>query len=560
MAKKQRKSQKNNREKKPSVSTTNTSTTGIHWLFAIVAPIAAIAVSLLYSTSKQTPSSIHDDLSSYNNISEGPLKSGSILHQQNSFSGDGVDKNLFPMNFTFSGDEEMTTFMAYVTPDVSTFYRNNDDDQQDDEMTKKSLMKPKFNGLAGKFFNLSPHPLTLYWDDKRDGLYIGDAAPFETVGTATFPGHRFFYAKKNDPSDIKHHFKVISGQNNYIYDAIASGGIDSLSKDERKKYLLQKRNLEFAAEYKKFTSREWLSLYPKRPPPMHNMWPADYFSQTHWVMTNEAHFDQLPPSELLNPINKNDMYLESKRRREEKSKGNDPGAVLQDYRSSPTLNMTISVISCAPRVFEIKNFLSPIEVDHIVHMATGMNLQVSTVSGHDGNKRTTSNTRTSRNSWVSRSKSPIIDSIYRRAADLMMIDEALLRVRVDGTDERSDVPYKATASEDLQLVHYDKTQEYTAHHDFSQPKLLTKDQPVRFATLLLYLNDDMQGGETSFPRWMNAETNAELKVTPESGKAVLFYSLLPDGNMDDLSQHAAKPVIDGEKWLINLWTWDKKFR
>ena len=134
-----------------------------------------------------------------------------------------------------------------------------------------------------------------------------------------------------------------SGQNNYVYDAISSGSIDStsLSTDERQKYLLQKRNLEFAAEYKKFTSREWLSLYPKRPPPMHKMWPADYFSQTHWVVTNEAHFDQLPPSELLNPINKNDMYLESKRRRVESSKGNNPGTALQDYRSSPTLNIRI---------------------------------------------------------------------------------------------------------------------------------------------------------------------------------------------------------------------------
>ena len=162
MPKKQRKSQKNNKEKKPShsVPATNTSTTGMHWLFAIVVPIVAIAVSFLYSTSKQTPSSKHDDLSPYTNISEGTLKSGTILYQQNSFSGDDVDKNLFPMNFTLSGDEEMTTFMAYVTPDVSTFYRNNEDDQQ---LTQKSLMKPRFNGLAGKFFNLSPHPLTLYW-------------------------------------------------------------------------------------------------------------------------------------------------------------------------------------------------------------------------------------------------------------------------------------------------------------------------------------------------------------------------------------------------------------
>ena len=78
-------------------------------------------------------------------------------------------------------------------------------------------------------------------------------------------------------------------------------------------------------------------------------------------------------------------------------------------------------------------------------------------------------------------------------------------------------------------------------------------QPQRFATLLLYLNEPEAGGETTFPRWINAETREALKATPKRGKAVLFYSYLPDGNMDDLSQHSAAPVIEGEKWLINLW-------
>jgi hypothetical protein len=76
---------------------------------------------------------------------------------------------------------------------------------------------------------------------------------------------------------------------------------------------------------------------------------------------------------------------------------------------------------------------------------------------------------------------------------------------------------------------------------------------MRFATILFYLNEGMVGGETSFPQWLNAETRDELYVTPEIGKAILFYSLLPDGNMDERSLHAAQPVRSGEKWLTNLW-------
>jgi prolyl 4-hydroxylase len=30
----------------------------------------------------------------------------------------------------------------------------------------------------------------------------------------------------------------------------------------------------------------------------------------------------------------------------------------------------------------------------------------------------------------------------------------------------------------------------------------------------------------------------------------------PDGNLDDLTHHAAQPVIEGEKFFSNLWIWD----
>jgi hypothetical protein len=37
-----------------------------------------------------------------------------------------------------------------------------------------------------------------------------------------------------------------------------------------------------------------------------------------------------------------------------------------------------------------------------------------------------------------------------------------------------------------------------------------------------------------------------------SAQAMIFYMKLPDGNLDDLSQHAAMPVIEGEKWFGKL--------
>ena len=74
----------------------------------------------------------------------------------------------------------------------------------------------------------------------------------------------------------------------------------------------------------------------------------------------------------------------------------------------------------------------------------------------------------------------------------------------------------------VRLVHYDPGQEYTAHHDFGFSDL-SELQGARFSTLLLYLNDEgLIGGETTFPRYVNAESFDKLKVKPEEGKVSLF--------------------------------------
>ena len=227
--------------------------------------------------------------------------------------------------------------------------------------------------------------------------------------------------------------------------------------------------------------------------------------------------------------------------------------LLPDHRAKDEfLNMTLKVLSVRPRAYEIENFLSEVEVDHIVDYAKNANLVQSTVG--QGKERSKASVRTSLNTWVGRETDQIFDTVYRRAADLMRIDEALFRSR--DSDELPDWPSRNSIGEDLQLVHYDKAQEYTAHHDFGYAAVDNELQPARFATLLLYLNTPTKGGETGFPRWVNGETGEALLAKPVKGKAVLFYSFLPDGNLDDLSQHAARPVEEGEKYLINLWVRD----
>jgi prolyl 4-hydroxylase len=269
---------------------------------------------------------------------------------------------------------------------------------------------------------------------------------------------------------------------------------------------------------------------------------GDYFGQEHWVMTRETHFIQMPSTMELSEITTqhNRILQESDRR------------LLQQYRD-PTrkqMNITLTCLSVAPRVFEIDNFLSSIEIEHILSLASQLELSLSKTGDEDTDADDTES-RTSYNTWISRETSPIIDAIYRRSADVLRIDESFFRQRTVDDSGSMDhaIPPNEKVSEDLQLVHYSPKQEYMAHHDFGTDDLDENKsyQSTRFATLLLYLNNVTKGGETSFPRWVNGETFRELKVKPNPGKAVLFYSQLPDGNLDDFSQHAGMPVHDGEK-------------
>lgn len=408
--------------------------------------------------------------------------------------------------------------------------------------------------------------------------------PFTASGTGTFPTHRFLFVDENTQETVKTFIVGNYPNNLYAYDpyyvegdpeATEANLKKALSKADRAKYDVWRKTLRFNEFYLKKTGRSYLANY-LRDPPMHFMWRADYFGQEHYVESRETHFIEEPPNAELEPI-----LAKSKQRQL-------TAPLLSQYRSPGALNMTLKVLSVAPRVFQIENFLSDVEVNHIVEIASGyancsiechffshiiprINLKLSQTgdsSAGEQKVKDSTNTRTSYNSWVPREKTPIIDCIYRRAADLMRIDEALLRHR--DKSEHPDRYSSRTLAEDLQLVHYDKKQgkipgfsgmlllitgltmcpliEYTAHHDFGYSRVdATEKQGARFATLLLYLNEGMKGGETNFPRWANAHTFRDLRVTPEAGKAVLFYSQLPDGNLDDFSQHAALPVTDGEK-------------
>lgn len=94
--------------------------------------------------------------------------------------------------------------------------------------------------------------------------------------------------------------------------------------------------------------------------------------------------------------------------------------------------------------------------------------------------------------------------------------------------------------ESLQVVRYEPEGFYNPHHD------AFREKNPRMYTFLIALNDDYEGGATSFPR-----LKKEYRL--KKGDVLLFDTLDNYGLRNSAALHGGKPVLAGEKWIANLW-------
>lgn len=108
------------------------------------------------------------------------------------------------------------------------------------------------------------------------------------------------------------------------------------------------------------------------------------------------------------------------------------------------------------------------------------------------------------------------------------------------------------------LIRYDLGGKYEAHYDFFLPndKSFTEDCVLRGGqrafTVIIYLNDDFEGGGTDLPR-------LNYMVEPRKGKVVAWKNLHEDGSPNVETLHAGLPVISGTKWILVTWVRQHKF-
>ncbi|CAA7399694.1 unnamed protein product [Spirodela intermedia] len=209
------------------------------------------------------------------------------------------------------------------------------------------------------------------------------------------------------------------------------------------------------------------------------------------------------------------------------------------------------VISWEPRAFVYHNFLSKEECEHLINLAKPY-MQKSTVVDSSTGKSTDSRVRTSSGMFLRRGQDKVIQAIEKRIADFTFIP--------------------VEHGEGLQVLHYEVGQKYEPHFDYFLDKFNTKNGGQRIATVLMYLSDVEEGGETIFPASkMNSSSlsyyselsecaKKGLAVKPKRGDALLFWSMRPDATLDPSSLHGGCPVIQGNKWSSTKWMHLNEYR
>uniref|UniRef100_A0A0A0LFF5 procollagen-proline 4-dioxygenase n=1 Tax=Cucumis sativus TaxID=3659 RepID=A0A0A0LFF5_CUCSA len=204
----------------------------------------------------------------------------------------------------------------------------------------------------------------------------------------------------------------------------------------------------------------------------------------------------------------------------------------------------VEFISWEPRAFVYHNFLSKEECLYLISLAKP-HMEKSTVVDSKTGESVDSRVRTSSGMFLNRGQDKIIRNIEKRIADFTFIP--------------------IEHGEGLQILHYEVGQKYDAHYDYFVDEYNIKKGGQRMATLLMYLSDVEEGGETVFPAakgnfssvpWWNELSECGkggLSVKPKMGDALLFWSMKPDATLDPTSLHGACPVIRGNKWSCTKW-------
>nr|CAH0108384.1 unnamed protein product [Daphnia galeata] len=187
----------------------------------------------------------------------------------------------------------------------------------------------------------------------------------------------------------------------------------------------------------------------------------------------------------------------------------------------------MELASLKPRLFIYHNVVTDEEIETAKKLAQPR-LQRSTVQNSLTGASEPTKFRIAKAAFLQNNEHEHIFKMTRRVGDITGLDMA--------------------TAEDLQVCNYGIGGHYEPHYDYARKGEVQKDfgWGNRIATWLYYMSDVEAGGATVFPK-------INLALWPQKGSAAFWYNLHPNGEGDDLTQHAACPVLSGSKWVSNKW-------
>lgn len=200
-----------------------------------------------------------------------------------------------------------------------------------------------------------------------------------------------------------------------------------------------------------------------------------------------------------------------------------------------TVSPPISV-STSPRVRIVEGFATPAECGSIIRLARDR-IAPATVFDKDTGGQIQDPVRDNRQVVLQITEMDVITEVLRNRIGSVMH----LPVRI---------------FEPTQVLHYSVGQRFKPHHDFLDPSNAAYRENIdhfgqRIATFLIYLNDDFEGGETSFPA-------IKFKYHGRTGDALFFANVDREGRPDVRTLHAGLPPTAGEKWVFSQWIRDRE--
>ena len=176
---------------------------------------------------------------------------------------------------------------------------------------------------------------------------------------------------------------------------------------------------------------------------------------------------------------------------------------------------------------EIKDFLSKEDCEHIKTLIDNQHVR-STVADTGREQSVESDYRTSSTSTLDK-EDKVVAKLHKKIAAYLGIDIA--------------------KGEELQGQLYEPGQYFKAHHDYFDGDSYINhclSSGNRTHTLMVFLNEDMEGGHTFFP-------SLKQSVKPETGKALAWDDMDENKNLLPDSIHEGLPVTKGKKYIITSW-------